>query len=534
MASRLKFFMGRPYSSSTSIGAEDGFALKSSFSRICLWHVEDETLPRAWPIAFETAPELRRSALGAAVGEPVPLTPLPLPRKALGMAGLLLAVKGVLLVFWGWRDPSRLLGLLLFACAAVAMEVTGACFFFRTIRRGLLALHERGFAVGWPGRERAVRFAGIRSLAIAEREVFHGGLTAAVLRRLTVQSDGSTLRFGHEAFDGRPDRITPVLRELLLRLTAEAEERLRGGEALTGKGWSLTADRFLPRRGLPVALSEIAGVAVVQDRLRIWRHGEVRPFFTLPAGSPNAHLLAELLARRRTGASAALPSPLGRFLFTVREPAAAFLCGGLCLLALAFTAFWLQDGGGIAGTALGAFAAALLAALTVALDRRRVEVYEDGVAAVGFRGRREMLFADVETMKVVLPPQADLQVTYAGPLRAATPGSRPARITVRLGISREHLHRFVARPAAAAADKMARSATASGIPWVRGVRITPEGIGKSELIRFADKPRLEITKGLFRLYRRGETNPALAIHTATWGFFPGLALVERRYPTGLL
>jgi hypothetical protein len=225
---------------------------------------------------------------------------------------------------------------------------------------------------------------------------------------------------------------------------------------------------------------------------------------------------------------------LGRFLFTVREPAAAFLCGGLCLLALAFAVFWLQDGGGLAGTALGALAAALLAALTVALDRRRVEVYEDGVAAVGFRSRREMLFADVETMKVVLPPQADLQVTYAGPLRAATPGSRPARITVRLGISREHLHRFVARPAAAAADKMARSATASGIPWVRGVRITPEGIGKSELIRFADKPRLEIAQGSLRLYRRGETNPALVIHTATWGFFPGLALVERRYPTGLL
>ena len=460
---------------------------------------------KAWPIAFETTPDVPRSALGALIGEPVPLAPPPLPRKVLGVAALLLTGEVAGVAAWVLRDPPRLVAALLFLSAALAVEVTGACFFFRTVRRGLLTLHERGLTVGWPGRERAMLFADIRSLSLLERESFHTMLAGAVQRRITVRSAAATLRFGHEAFDGRPDRVTPALRDLLLRLADACEQRLQNGEPVSGLGWSLNPDGFRPGFGAPVVrMAALLRVEIVQGQVRIWKKGESRPFFATAAGSPNAHLLLELLARRLADLEllAADPEPragsiLGRFLFSLRDPAT----------------LWL----------------------------RRIEVHENGLATLwGGRGRREMLFADVRRMRLRSASPRRRKATYEGHVR----GGPPDRITVRFPATQENHRLLLGRAAAAVADKLAAGATDHGIAWIGGVRITADGVVyprrrwhgrvEPELAPFAEKLRFGMSKDSWRLYRTGRTKPSLVLDTAAWNFLPGLVLLERRHCSGLL
>lgn len=465
-------------------------------------------MKKAWPIVFETTPDVPRSSLGAPVGEPVPLAPPPVPRKALGAAGLLLAAEMSAAALWVLHDRPRLIAALLFLSAALAIEVTAACFFFRTIRRGLLTLHEHGFAVGWPGRERAMLFADVRSFSLLERESFRSLLAGAVLRRITARSGKATLRFGHEAFDGRPDPVTPALRDLLQRLTDVCEQRLRDGEALSGPGWSLTADGFRPGFGAAfVPLSAISRTEIVQGQVRAWKQGEDRPFFAAPAGSPNAHLLLELLARRLAGFGLlsfepALPeaSPLGRFLFALRDPAT----------------LWL----------------------------RRVEVYENGLAVIRrspLQHRQEMLFTDVERMRLLSSSPSRRRATYEGRLSSGSRGW----ITVRFPATQENHRLLLGRAAAAVADKLAGGATtAQGIAWAGGARITREGIvyprrrwnglEAQELAPFAEKLRFAMSRDSWRLYRAGRTKPSLVLDTAAWNFLPGLVLLERRHRSGLL
>jgi hypothetical protein len=465
-------------------------------------------LKKAWPIAFETTPDVPRSSLGAPVGEPVPLAPPPVPRKALGAAGLLLAAEVAATAVWILHDRTRLIAALLFLSAAVAVEVTAACFFFRTIRRGLLTLHEHGFAVGWPGRERAMLFADVRSFSLLERESFQSLLAGAVMRRITVRSGTATLRFGHEAFDGRPDPVTPALRDLLLRLADICEKRLRDGETLNGLGWSLSADGFRPGFGAALLpLAAVSRVEVLQGQVRAWKKGEGRPFFTAPAGSPNAHLLLELLARRLAGSGilsfAPAPlegSPLGRFLFVLRDPAT----------------LWL----------------------------RRVEVHENGLASIGpgpFRHRREMLFSDVRRMRLLSSSPSRRRAIYEGRLCS---GRGAGWMTVRFPATQENHRLFLGRAAAVVADKLAGGATAQGIAWVGGARITWEGIvyprrrwngrEEPELAPFSEKLRFAMSRDSWRLYRAGRTKPSLVLDTAAWNFLPGLVLLERRHRSGLL
>jgi len=464
---------------------------------------------KAWPIAFETTPDVPRSALGAPVGEPVPLAPPPVPRKILGITGLLVACEIAGVTLWVLRAPSSLIVALLFLSAALAIEVTGACFFFRTVRRGLLTLHERGLTVGWPGRERAMLFADIRSFSLLERESFHTMLAGAVQRRITVRSGTATLRFGHQAFDGRPDRVTPALRDLMLRLADAGEQRLRDGESLAGLGWSLSADGFRPGFGSAVVrMSALLRVEILQGQVRIWKKGESRPFFATAAASPNAHLLLELLARCLAdlelfalSPEPSAVSPLGRYLFALRDPAT----------------LWL----------------------------RRIEVHENGLATLwpaGIGGRRrEMLFADVRRMRLRSASPRRRKVTYEGHVR----GGPPDRITVRFPATQENHRLFLGRAAGAVADKLAVGATAAhGIAWIGGVRITREGIVyprrrwhgrmEPELAPFAEMLRFGMSKDTWRLYRAGRTKPSLVLDTAAWNFLPGLVLLERRHCSGLL
>jgi hypothetical protein len=347
-------------------------------------------------------------------------------------------------------------------------------------RHGRLALHERGFTLGPPGRERAFLFAEIQSLALAESARFDRVLAGTVERRITVRSAAGTLRFGALAVDGLPDPATPAFDGLVERLAAVADQRLRGGDRLAGPGWRLAADGLRTGRGgKAVPLSAVHRVGLFLGRVQVWKAGEELPFFTLSAGAPNARLLHGVL-RRRLGERADGPAgsaPLGRFL-----------------------------------GALG-----------------RTRIHENGLVGHRWGGRRKLLFADVGRMRVHPQSMTRRMAVYEG----------PARFVLRFPASHQSHELLVGRPASILADRLARQlAEAPGVPWVDGVRITGQGIlrelgrGEPELLPFAAGLRVRLVRGRCHLDLPGGTRPALRIDISDWDFFPGLLLLERLYPEG--
>jgi hypothetical protein len=346
-----------------------------------------------------------------------------------------------------------------------------------------LRLHERGFLAGPPGRERMVLFAEVQGLTFAERARFDRVLAGAVTRQLTVRYAGGTLRFGHRSVDGIADPATPALLGLLDRLATIIDQRLRGGGLFAGSGWRMAADGFRPRRGArSVPMATLSRAGLYQGRVWIWRQGEERPFFSIAAGAPNARLLYEVLARRLAGRVEASAGPLGRFLFVA----------------------WGWQG--------------------------RVRVHENGLAAAGFGGRRELLFAEVERMRV----------SAASPVRRTAVYAGPVRLGVRFLAGHASHELLIGRPAALLAGKLAEQLAAGAfeVPWADGARITKEGIlaprkgGEAELVPFAEGPRLRLTGSRCHVELPGEIRPTLTLDTAAWGFFPGLLLLERLYPAG--
>jgi hypothetical protein len=178
-----------------------------------------------------------------------------------------------------------------------------------------------------------------------------------------------------------------------------------------------------------------------------------------------------------------------------------------------------------------------------------VEVHENGLASTGlgpFRRRREMLFTGVGRMRLISSSPSRRRATYEGRLGVSSSGGGgdAGWITVRFPATQENHRLFLGRAATAVADKLAGGATAQGIAWVGGARITWEGIvyprrrwngrEEPELAPFAEKLRFAMSRDSWRLYRAGRTKPSLVLDTAAWNFLPGLVLLERRHRSGLL
>jgi hypothetical protein len=446
-------------------------------------------VPRSQPTALATRPDPARSWLGAPVGEPVALVPPPPSRRLLAGAVILVGLKLAAFAFWLRRDPAEGIPILLALAGALALDAFGAGFFFRTLLRGKLSLYANGLTIGPEGSERTVLYSDVRSLTIREREsVEKGSFAGTVVRRITLRADGETagetLRFGHRAVDGQPDPVTPALRTFLLRLADAVEKRLDEGGALAGAGWALTSRHFRPkRRALPVPLSEIHRIALLQGSVRLWRRGRERPFAAVPARSRNAHLLLELVTRRIAApfSSPSRVSVLGPFLFSL--PA------------------------GLMG---------------------HIEVHADGLAEIGLHGHRELLFADVERMRL---SRWSNTVTYT-----AGAGSRTRfRVRFRPGLESNRL--FLLRPASCLADRMAQQLRGEGtVPWMRGVHLTPEGIlverrrwngrRESRFVSLADRPTLRLKRGVLRVAPRGKPEAGIVLKASRWGFYPGLILLE--------
>ncbi|HEX6903363.1 MAG TPA: hypothetical protein VF789_26840 [Thermoanaerobaculia bacterium] len=392
-------------------------------------------------------------------------------------------------------------------------------------------LHERGIALRRFGKLKAIGFNEVRQISIRRRDVFDRQELYARQRDVTLRTDSEKLVFRLRTLDGQPDEPGAFLEELRTALAEIAERRLRKGKVIEGNGWRLSGDAF-KAGSLEVPFDQVAGADLFGgDRVGLWKLGEERPFFTIPASSPNVMLVLDVLASR-------LPTHalgLGRVQFEKRPHWLPAGLAGLIAVFSFYSAYQLMSlDAGVSPTALFQAGAGFLSALgAYALAAAGVRCYERGLVKYSVLGRREIQFAEVGGL------------TYRASLRAfkgihlftsltlilfRRPEGRPFRIDLQtrrkgdrdLEGLRDHL-----------ADRLANEAyerleQEGEIRWIDDVWLTPQGV------RYADK-FLHFTQGVlysfeesdFYLYRKGGGKPVARMPADAPNFFAGFLLMDR-------
>ncbi|HEY9422321.1 MAG TPA: hypothetical protein VIW92_12965, partial [Thermoanaerobaculia bacterium] len=291
--------------------------------------------------------------LGNQVSHTLPMPPLP----ALYRAGVpcfivfFLAGFGYFSLLMTWERAFSLGAFILAAICLLLAALSGASLYRRRTRRWALTLYEHGIALQRGGRTRTFLFEEIRELAIREREQFDEAVRYGVLREVTVKSADDRLIFHVLSQDNPRDTAGLFLEAVRACLSDMAGRRLRAGESLTGKGWTLTHGA-LHAAGQTVPLGMLSEAELYGDRVAVWKSGEEMPYFSVPAHASNALVLLDVLAARLPR-QAPRSHGLGRALFEKR-------------------------------TLLGA--------------ARGFRVHERAIVKLSVFGHRQLLFSDVERM----------------------------------------------------------------------------------------------------------------------------------------
>jgi len=246
------------------------------------------------------------SRLGAAVGPPLSLAPV----RPADLTPALLIGAAVFAFALAWRMslfPSEARHVV-YPVGAGILYLLFAWFFLylRNLERGVLALYERGLVWARSGKTVVLTLDEIESLAVREVDWTSDGGSKGLWRQIVARGSTGRIWLRNTALKDQPDLVGSLLNDLLDRLAAMAEARLRSGIPLTGEGWSLGIDGFRgggeKNAALPVATADLARVERIKKKaatkkIALWRRGEDRPFFTVRSKGPNALVLARVLER---------------------------------------------------------------------------------------------------------------------------------------------------------------------------------------------------------------------------------------------
>lgn len=392
-------------------------------------------------------------------------------------------------------------------------------------------LHERGIALRRFGKLKTFGFNEVREISIRRRDVFDRQELYARQRDVTLRSDSDRVAFRLRTLDGQPDEPGALLEELRTSLAEIAERRLLKGKVIEGAGWRLSGQAF-KAGSLEVPFDEVAGADLFGgDRVGLWKLGEERPFFTIPARSPNVMLLLDVLAAR-------LPTHalgLGRVQFEKRPhwlPAGLAGLGAVFFFYSAYQLMSLETG--VSPTALLQVGVAFLFALgAYALAAAGVRCYERGLVKYSVLGRREIQFAEVGglTYRASLHSFKGIHLfTSIALILYRRPGGQPFRIDLQtrrkgdrdLEGLRDHL-----------ADRLAGEAyeqleSEGEIRWINDIWLTPQGVRYADnFIHFSQGVLYSFEGNDFYLYRKGDGKPVARMPADAPNFFAGFLLMDR-------
>ena len=251
---------------------------------------------------------------------------------AAGLVGLYLAPRFDAVLPWDWPLKFQAAGLVNFA---IALPILGLWQLFQLAPRRSkpwsvndpdhVVETERGFNVADRHGAREFRDDQVERIAVERTtQLVSNGTVMVQRRRLTLWLETDT---GEEKVrlneDLAPDAVDPkqsLIDRLVEAVYRKSLANFRAARELRGEGWTCDGKSIMKEgasRDEAVPLADVFACESVLNQIAVWRRGEPRAVLSIKAESPNALVLARLLADHG-GHSAPDPAsaghPLGRIL----------------------------------------------------------------------------------------------------------------------------------------------------------------------------------------------------------------------------
>lgn len=278
-------------------------------------------------------------------------------------------------------------------------------------RRCWLTIEPAGFQLNGRHGDHEFSDGDVRGLAFRHQWQHSFGRLVAEVHGVKVwigDEEHAPLEWRVRSAIGEASPLAPLILRLKSRLLEQADENLRRSIAVSGEGWSWTADGVVSGRGSQQATlpaKDITAVDQNHQELRIWRNSEPLPAIRLPLAHRDVWLLAALLQPLygRPGDPGVPPaSGMGRVLREHRPRSAMIASALLGLFAAAVAgvcfaaALWLRMlplalvGGGVGVTAIA------LASTTLRLSKSSFRLHETGVSQTTLSGDRFLPFSEID------------------------------------------------------------------------------------------------------------------------------------------
>ncbi|MGL6097022.1 MAG: hypothetical protein ACRC7O_14660 [Fimbriiglobus sp.] len=391
---------------------------------------------------------------------------------------------------------------------------------------------------------------------------YSGGVPKAITRNchLTLDADDSitAMEFTYEFPLDTDDPLTDFLNRNLDRLTEQADADVKAGRPFAGNGWLISRDGFAVQIGKTDevhTIDDLSAVDVIDGNVSVWVGDRAEASIKLPAGSPNALILARLLGKIF---DARPPRPddtgagLGRILYQRDHSTHLLVLVGV----LAFCGLMALVG--VLGTAASAFekdpqakpivvfAVVALAgpgfALLAVKTRRKVfRCHTRGVCLETTSRTRKLRYADVAAFTYSATRHYNHGI-YTGTQISISFAPRPGadgdaidygvhlrNADAEIDNLRDHIARVVA------SAMLERLKGGSPVPWAAGAVFHPSGLevptpktfGRGEPRHFGYETLTgtDMQNGTFYLFAKGEPKSVFQASVSETNFFPGLTLL---------
>jgi hypothetical protein len=184
----------------------------------------------------------------------------------------------------------------------------------RWLRTPILYLHENGFLIAERRKNRTVLYSDIQRLWVKETNRYSNGIQIGTEYDIIISAGSERLLLSHRSGVVSRDPFAAFLKQLLER----GADRFEKTSELRADDWFLDSAGF-HSKNQSLLWSDIGYVDIIEGQVTIWRRQETYPFVRIPAGSPQARILNEVLERYAEKHPNPLPEDsIGRFLFKRR------------------------------------------------------------------------------------------------------------------------------------------------------------------------------------------------------------------------
>lgn len=408
----------------------------------------------------------------------------------------------------------------------------------------------QGFTIRDRRGERSYEDEDAYRVELDARRIFSQGVCAGTRRRFRMRIEGEPREV---ACDNRfplaqSDPLAPLIGRLVNAYRQRADEALSAGAIVRGANWSLTNAALTVGHRSPVTIpiEDLVSVAVLDDRVRVWRKGRDEPVFEAPERSSNAFLLRVLL-EKRIGERAAADTDgepvegLGRIHFERKGSGVAAVLLWTVAALFVLTGTPLVLGGMVPGARILGVVLLVGAALTVwgiRVHRRIVfRCHERGVFRRGLFTATSMRYDQVETFTHTATRQyyngayigTSLNIVLVPQTGTGAKTIRFSRSVKNVDESLDNLRDHIA---AVVAGRMLRSVSAGErVPWTANLALRPDGIdyrpagfvGRKDpvFLAYSQIANFSIADATFQLWEQGKAKPVVKERVGEPNFFPG-------------